>query len=295
MMNGQNKRQTTIIVILFIGLLTRPVHAGDTVPGITIAFLPCSHLFASFKKFNPLISYLQRETGMALSLKVPADFEEFEQGIKSGNIAFALQDPNIYLRSSKWFDNKHLVGTFTNSGQTHQAGAVIVRRDSGIKDLKDLKGKSVLFGPKLSASKWLAAKALFEANGIDLDKHLKSYSNGKCCEDIAFSVYLKTVDAGVVCDHFLGGHFKKQRELGIKAEEIQVLARTQPVPTKVFASRKDVQANIIAEVVRALLKLDNSNPADKKILDSAEVGGFFISRQETYSAMKGLVDETAME
>ena len=55
-----------------------------------------------------------------------------------------------------------------------------------------------MFGPKLSAARWVAAKALFEENGMNIDKDLKAYSNGKCCEDVAFNVYLKAVDAGVV-------------------------------------------------------------------------------------------------
>jgi phosphonate transport system substrate-binding protein len=294
-MGCKNIHIKIITVIIILNFTIGVVNAGTPANGISIAFFPCSRLVTSFKKFNPLITYLRQETGIEISLKVPVDFEEFERGIKNGDIAFALQDPNIYVKLSDWFDKGHLVGTFTRSGLKLQSGAVIVRRGSGIRDLQDLKGKTVLFGPKLSAPKWLAAKSLFEENGIDLDRDLKSYSNGKCCEDIAFAVYLKAVDAGVVCDHFLGEHPNKQRELGINAGRILILARTQPLPTKVFAACRGVREDIIAKIVRGLLDLDKRNPAHEKILDSAEVGGFFISGENTYREMRLLVDESPLK
>jgi len=35
-----------------------------------------------------------------------------------------------------------------------------------------------MFGPKASITKWVAARLLFEENGINIDKDLKAYSNG---------------------------------------------------------------------------------------------------------------------
>jgi len=172
---------------------------------------------------------------------------------------------------------------------------VIVRKDSGINKLKDLMGKTVMFGPKLSAAKWVAAKSLFEENGINIDKDLKGYSNGGCCEDIAFNIYLKAVDAGVVCDHFLEEHSKKQQELGVDAKEVIVVCRTKSVPTRVFAARQGINNDIIAKVNQALLRLDNNKPAHKKILYPAELGGFQKSKDEHYDGIRMLIDTKTVE
>ena len=163
---------------------------------------------------------------------VPRDSAEFERAIKNGDIDFAFQDPHMYVRFADLYDKGTLIRALTREGTTSQSGVVIVRKDSGINKLEDLIGKTVMFGPKLSAAKWVAAKLLFEENGINIDKDLKAYSNGGCCEDIAFNVYLKAVDAGVVCDHFLGEHSEKQQELGVEAKQISVICKNQISPNE---------------------------------------------------------------
>ncbi len=145
-----------------------------------------------------------------------------------------------------------------------------------------------MFGSKLSASRWLAARLLFEENGINIDKDLKSYSNGGCCEDIAFNVYLKAVDAGVVCDHFLDEHSEKQEELGINAKQLNIIGKTKAVPTRVFLARKGVSNDIVIKVNDGLLSLDRTKPEHAKILYPAEFGGFQRTKDEEYDSLREL-------
>ncbi|SPD74907.1 membrane hypothetical protein [uncultured Desulfobacterium sp.] len=292
---GMKFYRVSITMLVFMALTAGKTAAEDSKKIISIAIFPCTDEVLSFKKFNPLITYLKKETGLNLEMVVPNDLEEFERKIKSGTISFALQDPHIYNMISHQFDNSSLLGTLTRDGKDSQSGVVIVRKDSGIRQLKDLSGKTVMFGPKLSTTKWLAAKLLFEENGIHLDKDLKSYSNGKCCEDIAFSVFLKSVDAGVICDHFLGEHSQKQQELGVEAKELVVIARTKSVPTRVFAACRGVAGDIINKTNNALLNLDNRKGSDKDILFRAELGGFKKADATNYEILKILSNINAAD
>lgn len=275
--------------VLFMYLLVAASYADEARKYITIAFFPCTDVVISFTKFHPVITYLNQETGLDIRLVIPKDSVEFERAIRNGDIDFAFQDPNIYVKLAELYNKDALIRTLTRKGLTSQSGAVIARKGSDIKKLEDLKGKTVTFGPKLSAAKWVAAKALFEENGINIDKDLRAYSHGGCCEDIAFSVYLKRADAGVVCDHFLGEHSKKQRELGVDVEQIIVICRTQLVPTKVFAARQEISNDIVARVNQALLRLDPKKPEHAKILYSAETGGFENSKNENYDGIRMLI------
>jgi len=222
-------------------------------------------------------------------LVVPKDFADFENSIKSGDLDFALQDPHTYVKLAGLFDQDSLLRALNLEGGISQSGVVIARKDSMINKLTDLKGKTVMFGPQFSASKWLAARLLFEDNGINIEKDLKAYSHGGCCEDIAFCVYLKAVDAGVVCDHFLADHEEKQKELGVEAVKITVVGRTMAVPTRVFGACKPINQTITTRINQALLKLDKKNPRHAKILYRAELGGFQKSRNEDYDAISKLM------
>lgn len=147
----------------------------------------------------------------------------------------------------------------------------------------------------MSAARWIAARLLFAESGINIDTDLRGYSNGGCCEDVAFTVYLKAVEAGVVCDHFLKEHSKKQQELGVEAEEIVVIGRTQPVPTKVFTAARKVDPEIIDRVNKALLTLDVNLPSHEKILSQAELGGFQKAEEQEFDDIKRLFNSVAGE
>jgi len=280
-----------VALVIFFSLLAGISSAEEAGKKIVIAVSPCSDVVLSFEKFNPLVTYLQTETGYEIKLVFPPDAVEFENQIMNKDIDFAFQDPNVYVKFASLYDKETLVKALNLHGGVFQSGAVVARKDSNINSMKDLVGKSVMFGPKLSASKWVVAKMLFEENGIDIEKDLAMYANGGCCEDIVFNVFLKAFDAGVVCDHFLEEHAKKQRELGVNAQELQVIAMTRSVPTRVFSARKDLSNKIVNKFVRALLKLNSNNSEQRKILNSAEVGGFQTAKDEDYDEMRVLIGE----
>jgi phosphonate transport system substrate-binding protein len=251
--------------------------------------LPCENIETTFKKFYPFLRYLIQQTELDVRLMVPPDFATFESSLRKGEIDFALQDPHTYLMTVDRYYNEALLRTLSLEGKTTHAAAVVVRRDSHIKTLNDLKGRTVMFGDKSSITKWVAAKLLFAENGINIDKDLKAYSHGGSCEDIAFSVYLKSVDAGVICDHFLGEHEEKQKELGVEANRISVIGRTKPVPTRVFVPQKHVAQDIVAKITNALLTLERKNPEHAKILFEAEAGGFERAQVQDYAGVRKLM------
>ena len=261
-----------LLIMLFLQVTS--ISAEVQKKPITIAVLPCTDIVMTFKKFHPLATYLTQKTGLPIRLVVPENLTKFETSIHNGEIDFALQDPHTFLKLSNLFDKDSLLRALNLEGGTTQSGVIIVRKDSGIHKVTDLKGKTVMFGPKFSVSKWLAGRLLLEENGINIEKDLKAYLNGGCCEDIAFNVYLKAVDAGVVCDHFTGEHEDKQKELGIDVSQIMVIAKTKDVPMKVFGARKSTDKETIIKIRQALLNLDRHNPDDLKILYPTELGGF---------------------
>lgn len=278
-----------ILGVLLVTMLVGIADSEAEKKHFAVAILPCYDIVMTFKKFHPLISYLEEQTGFDIKMMVQADISEFELAVRNGDIDFALQDPHTYVNLADYYDQDVLLSSLTPGGSAVHSGVIITRKDSGIKEVRDLRSKTVLFGPKQSVTKWIAAKILFEENGIDIDKDLRSYRNGGCCEDIAFDVFMGAVDAGVVCDHFIEEHEQGQKELGIDIDQIVIIGRTDSVPTRVFAARKTIDGEIVAKVVDALLDIDKTNPVHADILRSAELGGFREARDEDYNSIRTLL------
>jgi phosphonate transport system substrate-binding protein len=253
---------------------------------IKLAILPCNTVEITFKKFHPLVTHLQQIAGFDIDIVVPTDATEFERAIKNRTIDFVLQDPHLYLQYANLYNRRMLLRALNPDGTNTQSGVVIVRNDSAARSMKDLKGKSVMFGPTLSSPKWIAARWLFEESGVNIDKDLKAYSNGKSCEDIAFNVYLKAVDAGVVCDHSLNDNPDEYRKLGMDIKQLHAIAKTNPVPTRIFAARQEMNSDVVSKLCQALLSLNTNNPEHAKMLNEAELGGFQQSKDEDYDALR---------
>ena len=252
--------------------------------GLRLAVLPCSNIETTFKKFYPLLSYLKAETGIPATILVPADLAEFESLIKNGSIDFALQDPHTFGQLSRHFVKSSLLQTRALNGTTEQSGVVIVRRDSGLGSLADLRGKTVMFGPRdVDARSGWPPGCSSNRQALSVDRDLQVV-NGGCCEDIAFAVFVRSVDAGVICDHFLSQHTARQKELGVAPESLQVIGRTPSFPTRVFAARSGVSADTIRAVTEALLRLDSKVAEHSAIMSSAEVRGFFRTTESAYLA-----------
>ena len=179
------------------------------------------------------------------------------------------------------FDKATLLGTVATNGTSTQSGVVVVRQDSGVTTLSQLRGRRVLFGPRTSTAKWVAARLLFESAGIDVDRDLKAV-NGGCCEDIAFAVAIRSVDAGVVCEHFTGLHPDKQKDLGVDMDALKVIGRTRTFPTRVLAARLGAPREAVAALMAALLRLDRSVADHARILSAAEVQAFKRTTEAEY-------------
>lgn len=270
------------LLLTAVGSVPAPCSAAAP-PALRLAALPCSNIETTFKKFHPLLSYLKDETGLVVTLVVPADLAEFESLTRNGNIDFAMQDPHTFLQLSRYFDASSLVQTVALDGTTKQSGVLVVRRDSGIAAVRDLRGRIVMFGPRTSTPKWVAARMLFESSGVSVDRDLQ-FLNGGCCEDIAFSVFVRSVNAGVICDHFLSQHAVRQKELGVEPESLLILGRTPTFPTRIFAARQSVAPASVRAVTEALLRLDSKTAAHAAILTSAELGGFVRTTERAYLA-----------
>lgn len=170
---------------------------------------------------------------------------------------------------------------------------LIVRQDSPVKSIEDLKGRVVMFGSELSTAKFLATKALLEKNHISPDKDLDHYVHSGSCESIALNIYLKSADAGAVCDYSFEeiNSPEGEEETGIPTGQLRVLAETMQVPTWVFSAGHQTDPKLVKEVFDALLQLDRHREEDEEVLEPAEIGGFVPATDNDFAMVRALAKE----
>lgn len=275
-------------LLCFPLFLPSPVVAEEET--VSIAITPCTDIVKTFKNFQPLVIYLQSRINRPIQLVIPKDFYEFESFVKNGKVDFAYQAPHTYVRLAHLYNQESLLKALTPEGESKHRGVVIVRKDSPVKTLADLKGKVVMFGSELSTAKCLAPKQLLRENGFEIDRDLKRYIHNGSCESIGLNVFLKSVDAGVICDYsFEEINEPEDSEKGdIPAGQMRIVAETMEIPTWVFSSLKKTDSEMATRVFHALRALDRENEQYEALLEAAEIGGFVPSNDSEYNQIRQL-------
>ncbi len=278
----------TLFLLFF--LIQTGQAAGKPQP-VRIAITPCTDIIKTFKEYAPLAAYLERQIRQPVVLVVPKDFQEFERFVREETVAFTFQAPHTYVRLAHFYNREMLLKALTPGGKTKHRGVIIVRRDSPMQRIEDLKGKYLIFGAENDMAKSLSAKRLLVAKGINPEKDLRGYKYDGSCESIALNVFLKAADAGAICDYSFKdiNEPQKAKEGEIPPGQLRILGKTEEIPTWVFAARKGVDPRLVARINEALTSLSPKNKNQAEILESAEVGGFVKARDSDYDEVRKIV------
>lgn len=151
-----------------------------------------------------------------------------------------------------------------NSYQGYQLH-VIVKRDSPIKTLADLKGKRVAHTSPSSNSGNLAPRALFPALGLAPDQDYKVLYSGKHDQSI-LGVGTGDYDAAPIASDV----FKRMAARGqIKADDYRVIWKSETFPTSSFAYAHDLEPKLRDTMLKCFY--DYRFPAEmQKAFDGAD-------------------------
>lgn len=280
-----------VTILLLFFCLAPPGQAADKPQPVRIAITPCTDILKTFKEYQPLAAYLEQRIQRAVALVIPRDFLEFERFVKEGTVEFAFQAPHTYVRLAHLYNRAMLLKALTPAGATKHRGVIIVRKDSPMQRIEDLKGKYVIFGAENDMAKNLSARRLLAAKEVDPEKDLLGYKNDGSCESIALNVFLTGADAGAVCDYSFIGIDEAQdgSESEIPPKALRILGQTEEVPTWVFAARIGTDDGLVSRLTEALIAISPKDEEHREILESAEVGGFVKAADSDYDEVRKIV------
>jgi len=235
-----------------------------------------------YKQFKPIINYLEKDAkkqglDLKISIKIYPTYESAQEGIIKGNYDFARFGPASYILAKKKNKELKLLVKEEHKGKKVFNGVFIVNKNSDIKSLEDLRGKSFAFGDKRSTiGKYLAQNEMLKV-GIS-SKDLKNYEYLGRHDKVALAVANGNFDAGVIKE----STYKKYKDRGLKTiysfENI----------TKPWLVKAGMDNEIYSFLKKSLLKLK-----DKKILKSLKKTGFLEVDDEDYALVKKSMDNSS--
>lgn len=263
---------------LAAGLILAPHSASAE---IKMGVFPRRPPAATTRAFKPLAEKLSKELGEEVVLVVPKDFATFWKGVESQEFDLVHYNQYHYIKSRKELGYRVIVAN-EEFGNREIAGALSVRKDSGINSVADLKGKTILFGggPKAMGSYIAPTAALKQAGLIEGQDYQARFAKNP--PSAVIGVFNKAADAAGSGNVILG---VKGVTSKIKAADMTILVESESfvhLPWAVKASMPQDRADQIKSVMVGL----KGTPDGDEILKSARVTGFFEVDDADFSKVR---------
>jgi phosphonate transport system substrate-binding protein len=187
-----------------------------------------------------------------------ADYRVVLTGLEQRLVDFAWLPPLVGGRAlrASLIDPAAIVMRY---GDTEYRTALVTRTDSRIRDLKDLRGVRVAWVDRESASGYVVLRAALVRAGVQLTDAFSHEVFLRSHAAVARAVLQGDVDVGATCGHSdqEGVRFARSPfagDGGISDADLRALFTAGPIPSDLFAVRRDVTPGVRLGIERALLQ-----------------------------------------
>lgn len=281
----QIKRNLQAIIyipfLFFIISLLLPVfqaHAHDPTKLIRFGVFPYKSPRATFEAFAPIAKRIEAKTGKKVELVSAPDFETYIERGQEGDYDLALPCVTCF------FKIKEAGYQIIARGEPSFYGGVIVRKDSDITSLAQLKGRKIAaIGPHSYAG-YIFLKVKLDEIGITEPDNVSIHFLHKV-DSIIFSVLNKEYDAGVIrADQLDGEQFTAVRD------NLRIVDLSPEIPQFPFVVKNDMTEESVRQIKEVLLGITPDDPAGKKLLESLRFDRIVPSQESDYEPFRKIVE-----
>ena len=224
--------------------------------------------------FGPIAEYLsQNIAGVNFKIEASRNYAAYDKKLYSREFHFALPNPFQTVNSLK-----HGYNVFGKmSDDENFRGIFLVRKDSNIKEVIDLKGQAVSFPAPTALAATMMPQYYLQQHGLNVMEDIDIKYVGSQ-ESSIMNVMLGNTKAGATWPPPWRALSKERPEL---AKELMVIWQTSHLPNNSLVVRDDIDQNIVTKVKELLLNL-HKNPQGKKWLAKMELSKFEDATNDTY-------------
>jgi phosphonate transport system substrate-binding protein len=246
---------------------------------LVIGLVPEQNIFRQLERYEPLAQYLSGKTGSKLTLIIFPRYGNILDNLKAQQMDGAFFGSFTYALAHARLGMEVLARPMGLDNTSTYHGMIFVRKDSGIKTARDMKGKRFAFVAKATTAGYLLPLEYFHHSGIpNYKKHLKEAYFSGTHENAIYDVLDYKADIGAAKNTVFNRLAKEDPRI---LKELVVLERSPEVPENAIALRKDIDAAIRNRLKQALLDM-HRDPEGQKVLARFGAREFIETRDTEY-------------
>jgi len=235
------------------------------------------------KMYAPLTKELSRSLGIKVVLETTHDFASFWENVAKKRYDIVHYNQYHYVKSHKKFGYR-VFAQNVEFGSQKIAGAILVRRDTGIDSLQDLKGKKIVFGGgRRAMMAYIMTTYLLRNAGLNEGDYFEQFALNPPKATIA-TFYRQAAAAGAGNFVLELPNVKKQ----IDVSEMKYLAVSDSMAHLPWAVKQTIPDELASEIQSVMVNLSNSSEG-KKILKNARVNRFSPVTDEDYNQHRKII------
>ncbi|MGZ3690532.1 MAG: phosphate/phosphite/phosphonate ABC transporter substrate-binding protein [Pseudobdellovibrio sp.] len=289
MKSALSKNWIVLVVLLFgLGCTKNNAELGSAENPVKFYLVPAQDVLTLNEQGKVLQKYLSQDLGLEFKVEVPSSYVAVVEAIGSKRADAAILNTFGYVLAHEKYGAEAKL-KLVNRGRDFYSGQIIVRADSGIKNVNQLNGKKFAFVDPASTSGYLLPSRLFKKENIKLKETIFAGKH----DSVVLAVYQKTVDAGATfyTPPDDDGTPKDARWL-LRTQypdvydKIKILQLTEPIPNDPLVLRKDVPEELKAKIAASLQKYIKTPEGAKVMMDLYHITDFKEATDEDYAPVR---------
>jgi phosphonate transport system substrate-binding protein len=264
---------------------------GSASNPINMAFVPSADSQKVLATAEPLGKLLQDATNLTFKVSVPTSYTAVVEAMGGNQVDVGWLAPFAYVLAHDKYGTQVLLATVRQGSKTYRS-QIIVRADSGITSIDQLKGKRFAFVEPASASGYLFPNALLASKGIDSKSFFSDTIFAGGHDKVVIAVYNKQVDGGATFGNSIDSgpptdaRTLVQQTLPDVMDVVKPIAQTDPIPNDTVSVRKGLDDNLVKLIKDGLLYVQSTPDGQKALKDLYNINGLAAADDKDYDTIR---------
>jgi phosphonate transport system substrate-binding protein len=263
----------TVLVLTALIVCPSTAWCND---GILIGLIPEENIFNQMQRHRPLADYLSAKIRTKVRFTVLSRYGDVMDRFMSRKMDGAFFGVFTSVLAMEMIDAEPIARPVNLEGSSYVQSYIFVRKDSGIRDSKGMKGKRIAFVDRATVTGYLYALAYLRENGINDPKaYFRDISFTGSHGSTIYTVLDGRADIGTVKSKIFQVLVAKDPSIN---DELAIIAKSREFPENTLFLRKDLPQNVRSQIKAALLGMDR-DPAGAEVLKTLGAQRFIETKK----------------